>query len=82
MRAKVDTRGKLGDPADLKPRSSSRIDGGDRVIDVSAAHSAIVVFDDDFTIGLNVSDGTEAGMFLCVRRPPLNALPYYRIFFR
>ena len=61
---------------------SSRVDGRDNVVDIGAAHSAIVVFDDDFTIGLNVSDGTEAGMFRGVRRSPLNALPYYRIFFR
>ena len=63
-------------------KEEGALDGGDNAIDIGAAHSAIVVFDDDFTIGLNVSDGTEAGMFLGVRRPPLNALPYYRIFFR
>ena len=59
---------------------SSRVDGGANVVDIGAAHSAIVVFDDDFTIGLNGSDGTETGMF--IRRSPLNALPYYRIRFR
>jgi len=71
------TRGHLRPLAGL-----SRVDGGDSVIDVGATHSAVVVFDDDFTIGLKISDGTEAGMFRGVRRPPLNALPYCRIFFR
>ena len=45
---------------------SSGIDGGNRVIDI---------------VGLNVADGAEAEMFRGVRRPPLNAFPYYRIFF-
>ena len=63
------------------PSGSSRIDGGNRVIDIGARNCTVVVFDHDFAIGLNVSDGAEAGMFRGVRRPPSNALPYYRIFF-
>src|SRR6266567_1025639 len=62
---------------------SSRVDGGGRVIDIGTRNRTIVVFDNDLTIGLNVSDGAEAGMFRCGgRTPPFNTLPYYRIFFR
>jgi hypothetical protein len=60
---------------------SSGIDGGNRVIDIGARNCTIVVFDNDLTVGLNVADGAEAEMFRGVRRPPLNAFPYYRIFF-